>query len=135
MSFTLGEIAKTTEANNGSLDIGGRFNIIIDEAAGSGQIANKVGRTTGWTQGPITRTCVDTGVSGTNIVLLCQNFVENTVQLVAGGDSGSPVFRIVSGDNVALLGNLWGGNSSGTLFVYSPIANIKSELGGNLTTH
>jgi hypothetical protein len=66
-------------------------------------------------------------------VLLCQDFVENSVQIVDGGDSGSPVFRITSRSNVALLGNLWGGNSSGTLFVYSPIANIEREF-GDLTT-
>ena len=32
-----------------------------------------------------------------------------------------------------LLGNLWGGNSSGTVFVYSPIANIERELGALAT--
>jgi hypothetical protein len=72
-------------------------------------------------------------VSGSNIVLLCQDFVENNRQIVAGGDSGSPVFRINNSGRVTLLGNLWGGNSSGTLFVYSPIANIEREL-GPLTT-
>jgi hypothetical protein len=134
VSLTLGGIAKTTGPNNGSLTINGAFTITGEGSAGVGQTVNKVGRTTGWTQGPVTRTCVDTGVSGSNIVLLCQTFVESNVQLVAGGDSGSPVFRIVSGDNVTLLGNLWGGNSSGTLFVYSPIAQIEQELGA-LTTH
>jgi hypothetical protein len=34
---------------------------------------------------------------------------------------------------VSLVGILWGGNSSGTQFVYSPIANIEQELGA-LTT-
>jgi hypothetical protein len=131
--FTLGAIAKTTGPNNGSLEMNGQFAIVGTGAATIGQTANKVGRTTGWTQGPVTRKCVDTGVSGTNIVLLCQDFVESNVQLVAGGDSGSPVFRIGSGSNVTLLGNLWGGNSSGTLFVYSPIANIEAELGPLMT--
>ncbi len=134
VSFTLGGIARTTGANNGSLDIAGGFTITGEGAAAVGDTANKVGRTTGWTQGAVTRTCVDTGVSGSNIVLLCQNFVENTVPIVGGGDSGSDVFRIEAGDNVTLLGNLWGGNQSGTLFVYSPIANIVKELGA-LTTH
>jgi hypothetical protein len=134
VSFTLGGIAKTTGANNGSLEIAGGFAITAEGSASVGETANKVGRTTGWTQGTVTRTCVNTGVSGSNIVLLCQDFVENTVQIVAGGDSGSPVFRINPGGGVTLLGNLWGGNSSGTLFVYSPIANIERELGA-LTTH
>jgi hypothetical protein len=131
--FTLGVIARTSGPNSGSLDITGQFTITAKGAATVGQTANKVGRTTGWTQGRVSRNCVDTGVSGTNIVLLCQDFVESTVQLVAGGDSGSPVFRIGSGSNVTILGNLWGGNSSGTLFVYSPIANLEDEL-GTLTT-
>jgi hypothetical protein len=65
---------------------------------------------------------------------LCQYFVENTQQIVAGGDSGSPVFRISSGDEVTLLGNLWGGNSSGTLFVYSPLDGFEKDLGATLTT-
>jgi hypothetical protein len=136
-TFELGRIAKTTGANNGSLTIvdGAFFTITRDDVAATrGQIVNKVGRTTGWTQGPVSRTCADTGVSGSNIILLCQTFVESTVQLVAGGDSGSPVFTITSADDVTLLGNLWGGNSSGTLFVYSPIAQIRQEL-GDLTTH
>jgi hypothetical protein len=132
VNFDLGAIAKTTGPNNGSLEIAGTFSITGEGAAAVGQTANKVGRTTGWTQGTVTRTCVNTGVSSSNIVLLCQDFVENgSAQIVAGGDSGSPVFRGTS--SVTLLGNLWGGNSSGTLFVYSPIANIERELGA-LTT-
>jgi len=133
VAFTLGAIARTTGPNNGSLEIAGEFSISGDGAAIVGQTANKVGRTTGWTQGRVTRTCVNTGVSASNIVLLCQDFVENDRQIVAGGDSGSPVFRINNSGRVTLLGNLWGGNSSGTLFVYSPIANIEREL-GPLTT-
>jgi len=132
--FALGKIARTTGSNNGSLEIAGEFAITAEGAATVGQAAHKVGRTTGWTHGTVTRTCVHTGVSGSNIVLLCQDFVENTVQIVAGGDSGSNVFRTNLYDSVTLLGNLWGGNSSGTLFVYSPIANIERELGA-LTTH
>jgi hypothetical protein len=128
VNFTLGGIAMTTGANNGSLLINGEFRITGEGPASVGDTGNKVGRTTGWTQGQVTRTCVNTGVSGSNIVLLCQDFVENDVQIVAGGDSGSPVFRIDDA-SVTLLGGLWGGNSSGTLFVYSPIANIEQELG------
>jgi hypothetical protein len=124
----LGTLAKTTGPNNGSITISGSFNITGEGSAAVGQTANKVGRTTGWTQGLVTNTCVNTGVSGSNIVQLCQTFVSAGV---GGGDSGSPVFRETS--NVTLLGILWGGNSSGTQFVYSPIANIEQELGA-LTT-
>lgn len=127
--FTLGGIAQTTGANNGSLTIAGTFAIKDEGGEVVGDIANKVGRTTGWTSGSITNTCVNTGVSGSNIVLLCQNFVSAGV---GGGDSGSDVF-LQSGNNVRLLGVLWGGNGAGTLFVYSPIANVEQEL-GPLTT-
>jgi len=133
VAFTPGAIARTTGPNNGSLEIAGQFSISGEGAATVGLTANKVGRTTGWTQGQVTRTCVNTGVSASNIVLLCQDFVEHTVSIVAGGDSGSPVFHIGNGGRVTLLGNLWGGNSSGTLFVYSPMANIERELGPLMT--
>jgi len=127
IGFTLGGIEKTTGPNNGSLTINGAFSITNKgPAALVGEQVNKVGRTTGWTQGVVTNTCVNTGVSGTNIVQLCQTFVSAGV---GAGDSGSDVFGITSGSNVKLLGILWGGNSSGTQFVYSPIANVEAELG------
>ena len=130
VAFALGTIAKTTGPNNLSLTVAGTFNVAGEGAAAKNDVVNKVGRTTGWGQGTLTRTCVNTGVSGSNIVLLCQNFVEDDDVIVQGGDSGSPVFKITgSNDSVTLLGNLWGGNSSGTLFVYSPIAGIEQELG------
>jgi hypothetical protein len=134
VGFFLGRIAKTTGPNNGPLEVVNTFSIDGSGPAAVNQTANKVGRTTGWSQGRVTRTCANTGVSASNIVMLCQDFVESDVQIVAGGDSGSPVFRIAGGGNgVTLLGNLWGGNSSGTRFVYSPSANIEDEL-GPLTT-
>ena len=129
VGFTLGGIAQTTGANNGSITIAGSFTINGEGGEVVGDIANKVGRTTGWTSGVITNTCVNTGVSGTNIVQLCQNFVSAGV---GGGDSGSDVF-MQSGGGVRLLGVLWGGNGAGTQFVYSPIANVEQEL-GPLTT-
>ena len=133
----LGSIARPDGVNNGSLTIAGSFNI-VGEAGGNaavGAILNKVGRTTGHTQGLVSRSCVDTGVSGSNILLLCQDFVDAGV---GGGDSGSPVYEITPDatddpNNVTLYGILWGGASDGSYFVYSPIANVESELGA-LTT-
>lgn len=132
----LGQIKSTSGPNNGSLDIAGGFQIVGEANAASGTVVNKVGRTTGWTQAPLTRTCVHTGVSGTNIVQLCQSFVESNSQvLVGGGDSGSPVFTITSGSNVHLNGILWGGSSDGKLFVFSPLQNIeRTDEIGPLTT-
>jgi hypothetical protein len=133
----LGLIAQTSGPNNGSLTITGSFSITSDDCGTTGgclsvgTTVNKVGRTTGWTAGSITNTCVNTGVSGTNIVQLCQTFVSAGV---GGGDSGSDVFQVTSGSNVKLAGVLWGGNSNGSQFEFSPFGNVTLELGA-LTTH
>jgi hypothetical protein len=129
-------IARTSGANNGSLTITGSLHITSDDCStvggclAVGTTVNKIGRTTGWTAGRITNTCVNTGVSGTNIVQLCQTFVSAGV---GGGDSGSDVFQ-VTGSTVKLAGVLWGGSSSGTQFVFSPFGNVTREL-GPLITH
>ena len=93
-----------------------------------GATVNKVGRTTGWTAGQVTATCVDVLVLGSLNADLCQDVVSAGV---GAGDSGSAVFAITSGNDVQLRGILWGGNLDGTSFVYSPIANIEraDELG------
>jgi hypothetical protein len=76
---------------------------------------------------------VNVNVSGSKITQLCQTIVSANV---GGGDSGSDVFTVTSGTNVRLAGVLWGGGSMNgkTVFVFSPLANIKGELGA-LTTH
>ncbi len=131
--FSRGFIEQTSGI--GSLTIVGSFRIVTEASAVNGQVINKVGRTTGWTQGTQTNTCVNVSVSGSNIVQLCQNGVQASSVIVGAGDSGSPAFRIQSGTDVALVGILWGGNQSGTLFIYSPIANIqRSDELGPLTT-
>lgn len=122
---TLGSIARTTGANNGSVTISGRFTITGEGSPVAGQTVHKVGRTTGWTRGAVAATCVHVNVSGSNITQLCQSIVSAGV---GSGDSGSPVFRRRGGSNVALLGILWGGSGSST-FVFSPMANIEAELG------
>jgi hypothetical protein len=138
---TRGVIAKTSGPNNGSIEVTGQFTITSQDDNTSsftiGMQVNKVGRTTGWTQGNVTNTCVNTNVSGTNITQLCQTFVQdpNNAVVVGGGDSGSNVFRVTSGDNVQLVGILWGGNSSGTLFVFSPLKQVQQELGTLVTTN
>jgi hypothetical protein len=130
VSFTRGRIEKTSSVNTGSITINGYFAIAGEGGGSVGGTANKVGRTTGWSQGSISATCANYNVSGGNITLLCQNAVRARV---AGGDSGSPVFLGSGSSSVTLAGILWGGNSSGTLFVYSPMSGIERELGA-LTT-
>ena len=123
-NFQVGRIAKP--ATLGSLDYTTHWTITGTGSPVAGQVLNKVGRTTGWTQGQVTNTCVNTGVTGSRIVQLCQFFVSAGV---GSGDSGSPIFRIVSGSNVTLIGILWGGDQAGTSFVGSPFNQIVQELG------
>jgi hypothetical protein len=92
---------------NGSVTLNGKG------TASVGTVVNKVGRTTGWSQGQVTRTCVNTGVTGSTVYLFCQNWVKATVD---HGDSGSPVF-----DN--------SNRFLGLDFIYSPVAQIEQELG------
>jgi hypothetical protein len=131
-----GVIAKTTGVNTGSLTTSGNFTITEQDNTNttfSGSI-NKVGRTTGWTAGNVSGTCVNVNVANSNIQQLCQTLVTNTsANIVGSGDSGSPVFQIVGGDNVRLVGILWGGGGS-TQFVFSPLRNIQDEIGGVVAT-
>jgi hypothetical protein len=100
------------------------FNITSEGSAVVGQAVTKVGRTTGRTAGTVSQTCVNTNVANTNITQLCQTFANYGN---AGGDSGSPVFRITTLPSVVLVGINWGGN--GTISVFSPISQIQQELG------
>ncbi|HEX9633790.1 MAG TPA: hypothetical protein VGA02_15110, partial [Gemmatimonadales bacterium] len=104
-----------------------------------GETAFKVGRTTGWTGGEITGTCVDIIAIGGVFVRRCQALVAAGSD---GGDSGSPVFGStnrsgnVNSGKVILFGILWGGSvdDENPEFVYSPTFNIEREL-GLLRTH
>jgi hypothetical protein len=136
VSYDLGGIARTTARSlaDGPITIDAAnpfFNITSELSPFQGLEVNKVGRTTGWTKSRIGNTCVGANVAGTNITLFCQS--RTIVGLVPGvsrpGDSGSPVFYWTGGSNVALTGILWGGNSSNTSFVFSPMSGIEAELG------
>ena len=127
---TLGSLALTTGANNGSLTIAGAVSISGTGSADVGAVVNKVGRTTGWTQGTVTRTCANTSVSGSTVYLFCQTFVSNPggATVVGGGDSGSGVWS-GSPSSATLVGLLWGGSSDGKQFVFSPINQVAQEIG------
>ncbi|MGH7529965.1 MAG: hypothetical protein ACREMN_06235, partial [Gemmatimonadales bacterium] len=138
VDFVLGRIARVDEVTTSLEDqvhtIDG-FLTIRDERADpvQGETANKIGRTTGWTRGPTTETCVDVLAIGTTHIRLCQAIV---AALVDGGDSGSNVFfQRGNSSKVTLLGILWGGSvdESNPEFVYSPLSGIEREL-GPLTT-
>lgn len=65
--------------------------------------------------------------------LMCQGVVNAGVYF---GDSGSPVFKRVGGDEVKLAGILWGGHpvgtSSGARFIFSPIGGVEEDFGTSL---
>jgi hypothetical protein len=132
-----GEIAQTTGPNNGSITVSTTnptFSITSQDNVTTnfpvGTPLNKVGRTTGWTQGGVLASCVHTNVFGSNYTLLCQTFVGAGV---GGGDSGSPVFQITRRKDVKLVGILWGGSGS-SLYVFSPLKQIRDELGAFAAT-
>ena len=95
-----------------------------------GQTLNKVGRTTGWTQGTVTATCENVSVTDSHITQLCQSLVSAYVD---GGDSGSPVFGLHTDGTAFLAGILWGSSTdlvtNEVQFIFSPLGQVESELG------
>ncbi|MGH9948557.1 MAG: S1 family peptidase [Pyrinomonadaceae bacterium] len=126
VSSTRGSIARppvgSTSWNGTDL-----FTITSESNPVAGQSVTKVGRTTGRSSGTVQQTCANFNVSGGNITQLCQ---AQAGYNSAGGDSGSPVFRITSGFNVALVGIHWGSGGA-----FSPIGGIQrsGELGAITT--
>jgi hypothetical protein len=94
-----------------------------------GTQVNKIGRTTGWTFGPVVATCVDVQVG--TIIERCQEVVRGGV---GSGDSGSPVFvwPSTTSGNITAAGMLWGQGTDAAgnqVFFYSRLGQIALELG------
>lgn len=121
-----GYIARTTGLGSKTIATGyfSRFHILETRAYPiGGEQLNKVGRSTGWTAGPVTLTCVNITVNGWT--RLCQDKVD---LFATSGDSGSPVFeRMSNGNDVRLYGLLWGLHDGDAVF--SSLANLEYELG------
>jgi hypothetical protein len=138
-----GAIARTDALNSITIDPNAPRWKIVRKLAGAsvGHLVAKVGRTTGWTEGTVSQTCVDVNVSGSNITRLCQSLVPDPnpgdpFPIVGSGDSGSPVFlRRLDSSQAALVGILWGGDAAGTIFVFSPVENIEREFGFKLKVY
>jgi len=134
-SSTIGHIAKTACANCIGTTIQDTFRVLFETSEPVvGEVLNKVGASTGWTQGTVSETCLHFFVEadedpGTLEKLLCQDRV--TGAGVASGDSGAPVFRLIGTRTVSLYGLVWGGRSNE--FVFSAMSNIEQEV-GNLVT-
>lgn len=97
-----------------------------------GDNLHKVGRTTGWTQGSATQTCVNVNVAGTDITFLCQDVVSGNPQLVGSGDSGAPVFQREQGPEnaIRLAGILWGIFPGQDEYVFCAMDNLQFENPG-----
>lgn len=92
-----------------------------------GESLHKIGRTTGWTSGRVSRTCAAVNVANSDITLLCQYWVDAASR---GGDSGSPVFYFSETTGTATFeGILWGGPETAPFnsFAYSPVAGSFTE--------
>ncbi|GLC23536.1 hypothetical protein [Roseisolibacter agri] len=138
-AFVLGKIARPANENaTGTLDdtlridaVNPTFTITAEQGRTVlGQKLSHVGRTTGWTSGLVTATCVDVSVTDSDITQLCQDYVD---AFVDGGDSGSPVFGQHTDGTVFLAGILWGGSTdletNAVQFIMSPLDNVKTEIG------
>jgi hypothetical protein len=89
-----------------------------------GDTMHKVGRTTGWTNGVVTQSCVNTFADP--FTYLCQEWVTGPTGFFAGGDAGAPVFDNVVGNDVRLVGMAWG--QSGTnVMIFSAMAEIRGD--------
>jgi hypothetical protein len=125
-----GNIYRTTAPGSLTIDpVNPMYTIVAERAFPLvGDEMHKVGRTTGWSTGPVTQDCVNINLGGTpipNLTILCSDRV---VAAVAGGDSGSPVFDLAPGggpNDVRLTGILYGGG--GGSYVFSAMDNIRFE--------
>lgn len=110
-----------------------RFTIISDGVwPYPGQLVQKVGRSKGWTYGEVTETCSDRNIGGTNITMLCQIVADYGAD---DGDSGAPVFELLGGDDVRLMGIHWGTIYGTGESVFSYTSMISGHLGGNIIYH
>lgn len=98
-----------------------------------GLFVNKVGRTTGWTTGIVNRTCFNTQDTEGDYYA-CQYEASYCAD---DGDSGSPVFSWLGGNEVTVFGVHWGtttdcsGNNVGDS-VFSPLGGAVRDMRGRL---
>jgi len=127
-----GAIWRTTGAGSITIDQSNPNFFITAERPfpNPGDQMNKIGRTTGWTFGNVSESCSNVNVNYPqipNLTLLCQELVTGAGVIVGGGDSGSPVFDNISGNNARLVGILWGGTQDGTLWAFSAMNEVRFE--------
>jgi hypothetical protein len=132
-----GKIVRTADST-GSEDFSGSLvvdsivpSLTITSSAGtviSGEILHKIGKTTGWTYGEVEATCVDFAwpVWPFDDEVKCSDRVDYNSD---PGDSGGPVFSLLSGTNVRLRGIHVGGDPITTDGYISNLNQIGIDLG------
>lgn len=95
----------------------------------SGEVLEKIGARTGWSRGYVSKTCVGTPQEGGRW-LSCQYYVKAHSGFTAAdnGDSGSPVYEVLSSSRVRPMGILWGDGGSNR-FIFSSMGSIMADLG------
>lgn len=96
-----------------------------------GQAVSKVGRTTGQSFGTVTHSCLNLiapAPAPAGRAVLCQYLATTTA---GPGDSGSPVFRVLPGNQAQVTGLLWGGVTVGpTLYaIFSARGAVFNDIG------
>jgi hypothetical protein len=110
----------TIDAMNPRLTVTGTQNAPL-----LGQSAEKIGRTTGWSTGTVTQTCVDINITA-DMTQLCSDAAD--FGPVIAGDSGSPVFHQTQ-DGAVIDGILWGTVTNTCTAYFSHFSAIKYDLG------
>lgn len=139
VNYEIGTIAKTlgrgVDWQPGSKTIDPnmpRFRIISDDKDILVNMPlNKMGKTSGWTNGWVTSTCVDvlSGQGSGNVWYTCQGRVYK--MYAANEDSGAPVFydHTTPYGDVELVGLAWSINATEQYTNFSPMYRIFQELG------
>lgn len=106
-----------------------RLTITSTSQVYGGETVYMVGRTSGLLSGRVVHTCEHIKKTGQGRwhKVLCQDVHDGASR---DGDSGSPVFLWSGGDHVTFLGVHWGGNDFWGHSYFSPIRNIRNDLGG-----
>ena len=137
MSLDLGEVAKPEEVGETDVDPAGTtFTTTSDSASVSvGDEIYYVGRSEDWQTAEVIETC-GYAIFLPNIRIICVVTAEVTGDSdnPSAGDSSAPVLKPSSGNNVKLMGTLFGGSvAHPDEFDFSSLGNIYLELGRSST--
>jgi secreted trypsin-like serine protease len=104
-----------------------------DDSPIMNQEVDKIGKTTGWTYGTVTDTCIDLNITAVidgvsrDLTYIC---VHEANTKLSPGDSGSPVFDWDGEDGATLMGMIFAGGSNCSSHAYwADLDALQYELG------